>query len=166
MGGEEKDNEVTKGAKDLYSGTGPRGDRWGKNREGEWREPEPHFAKFLETYKDQIGPRVLDIGCGPARHIIPLVKEGLDVTGVDINKNLLADAKTRLKQENLQAKLIHGDHHHLRFPDASFDSAVCVQTAQINDEQGAKDTWGEMARVVKPGDLFSLEPGPQTNITQ
>jgi len=45
--------------------------------------------------------RVLDLGCGPGRHTIPLAQKGLEVTGVDLSSFLLDE-----ERENARAVLV------------------------------------------------------------
>ena len=49
-------------------------------------------AYFLDTVRRNGGP-VLDIGCGTGRLAIPLAREGLAVTGVDLSDGMLARAR-------------------------------------------------------------------------
>lgn len=52
---------------------------------------------------------VLDLACGPGRHVIPLARMGLDVTGVDSSAFLLDRAASLIDEENLSATLVHSD---------------------------------------------------------
>ncbi len=61
------------------------------------QNPTERQVQFIEnTLKPQ--GLILDLACGTGRHMIPLSKEGYDVVGLDISRNLLKIAKTRLEQ--------------------------------------------------------------------
>ncbi len=53
--------------------------------------------------------RVLDLGCGTGRHLVPLAKEGYRVTGVDSSEGMLKACKRKLAEAGAKARLIHGD---------------------------------------------------------
>lgn len=53
--------------------------------------------------------QVLDLACGPGRHLLAFAKYGLDVTGVDSSAYLLNQAANKLAQQQLSANLVHAD---------------------------------------------------------
>ena len=55
--------------------------------------------------KDIKAAKILDIGCGTGRHLIPLVKAGFDVIGIDSSEGIL----THLKKNFPSAQIINGD---------------------------------------------------------
>jgi len=55
------------------------------------------------------GARILDLGCGTGGHVIPLMKAGCDVTGVDVSAEMIAIAKAKAAEEGLDPELIVGD---------------------------------------------------------
>ncbi len=52
---------------------------------------------------------VLDLGCGPGRHIMCFARAGLSVTGVVLSAYLLNQAAHHVEQENLDATLVQAD---------------------------------------------------------
>ncbi len=52
---------------------------------------------------------VLDLACGPGRHLLGFSRLGLKVTGVDLSGYLLNQAANLLEQESLEATLVHSD---------------------------------------------------------
>lgn len=52
---------------------------------------------------------VLDIGCGTCGHLIPFAKKGLQVTGFDLSKTMIMQAKEKIKKANIKAKVEVGD---------------------------------------------------------
>jgi len=53
--------------------------------------------------------KVLDMACGPGRHVIPFARMGLDVTGVDASGFLLNRAAHMIESEGVDATLVHAD---------------------------------------------------------
>ncbi len=52
---------------------------------------------------------VLDLGCGPGRHVMGFARRGLSTTGVDLSGFLLNQAARHIDNENLDATLVHAD---------------------------------------------------------
>lgn len=69
-------------------------------------------AFYTALAKAAPGP-VLELGCGTGRLVVPLAREGLEVTGLDLSKAMLKEARRQLKQEPKQVRkrvtLIRGD---------------------------------------------------------
>jgi ubiquinone/menaquinone biosynthesis C-methylase UbiE len=74
------------------------------------------------------GSKFLDCPCGPGRISIPLLKKGVRVTGIDINKDYLAEFAAKAKRAKLKVDLHHGDMRRLPFRD-QFDAAANLFTS-------------------------------------
>lgn len=55
------------------------------------------------------GARILDLGCGTGGHVIPLMRAGRDVTGVDLSEDMITIAREKAAAEGLDPQLIVGD---------------------------------------------------------
>jgi SAM-dependent methyltransferase len=69
-------------------------------------DPEPDVGFYRRMSAECPGP-VLDLGCGTGRITLPLAHEGLDVTGLDLSPEMVARAKT--KDPNHDVQWIVGD---------------------------------------------------------
>jgi len=69
--------------------------------------------------------RVLDLGCGPGRHAVPLALRGFQVTAVDASPFLLSKAQEHAKLSNVNIDYVQADMRTFRRPDA-FDLAVSM----------------------------------------
>ncbi|MBU1149288.1 methyltransferase domain-containing protein, partial [Patescibacteria group bacterium] len=127
-----------------------------RHEAGYQREVNPLFADFLEKHKKEIGPEVLDVGCGAGRNLLPMAREGYKVTGLDIVSGALKETARKLELEGLKAELAQGNTHDLPFTEGQFDTVVSHQVFQFNDWAGAEKCMAEAARVLKPGGLFFL----------
>ncbi|UCD74229.1 MAG: class I SAM-dependent methyltransferase [Phycisphaerales bacterium] len=96
-------------------------------------EQQPHdeqrSAAQIAALVEMLGPdtkRVLDLGCGAGRVLVPLAEAGHDVTGVDRNEEVLAICRQRLDECGRSARLLRDDFLE-DWPalDGTFD-AVCL----------------------------------------
>ncbi|MEN1727048.1 MAG: class I SAM-dependent methyltransferase [Pseudomonadota bacterium] len=86
-------------------------------------------ATQIESLLGQLGGasgRVLDLGCGPGRHALPLAAQGYPVTAVDTSPSLLAELEQR--RGELDIEIIHGDMRTFRRSRA-FDLVLVMWTS-------------------------------------
>jgi SAM-dependent methyltransferase len=80
------------------------------------RDDVRHYGRLAE----EIGGPVLDLGCGTGRLLLPLLREGIEVVGVDASEPMLRRCRERLAQAGKHAQLHRGDFRRLalgrRFP--------------------------------------------------
>lgn len=85
-------------------------------------------SRILEWLK---GPKILELGCGTGRYIVPFSKLGFDCTGIDITPAMLEVAKQKAKKIGVTPKLLIMDAHDLEFEDETFDSVFCDRTFKM-----------------------------------
>lgn len=102
------------------------------------------------------GHRVLDLGCGAGRHTYAALERGANVTGVDLDGELLvqvAEMSFALIEgghvpPGATAAFIEGDATRLPFADASFDRVIVSEVLEhVPDDAAAM---AEVARILKP----------------
>ena len=110
------------------------------------------------------GDRVLDVGCGPGRHVYALADRGMRVVGLDI-----ADAFLRVAAERTPGCLVRGDARALPFR-AGFDAVVSLcqggfgllgaGEGTVGRAPGRPDPDGvvldQIAAVLRPGGRLAL----------
>jgi SAM-dependent methyltransferase len=112
-----------------------------------WPQEEAFFAR----YRLPDGARVLDVGCGTGEISARIARRypGAHVTGVDVLEGPLAIARTRYPDVAARLRFEPGDAFHLRYPEASFDLAVCRHMLQAVPD--AEKVLAELRRVTRPG---------------
>ena len=96
-------------------------------REERFREAEAEIDDLLAL----TGVRthtVLDLGCGPGRHAIPLAARGLQVTGVDLSRVLLEQAEQRASEAGVAVEWLRADMRQFSRP-AAFDLVISMWTS-------------------------------------
>lgn len=96
--------------------------------------------------------KALDLGCGIGIYAEWLSKMGLEVTGIDISQQMLARAKERAEENNLQIDYILGDLHELPFADNMFD--LVISNIVIEFVENPQKVVNEVFRVLKKGGRF------------
>ncbi len=94
---------------------------------------------------------VLDAGCGDGKTLVPLVRDGFRVTGVDVSPTALRHCREKLNKEGLKAELVEADATKLPFRDAQFDVVLSIHFLDHLLASERKQAAGELVRVLKTG---------------
>jgi ubiquinone/menaquinone biosynthesis C-methylase UbiE len=124
----------------------------------------PFFGRFngarttVERLGLRPGQKILEIGPGPGRLLIPAAKRvlpGGEAVGIDIQQKMLDRLKVRAEQANVtNLRMIHGDATKQHVPEASFDLVyLCTVLGEIPDRPTAL---AECYRALKPGGVLSI----------
>ena len=93
--------------------------------------------------------RFLEAGCGPAANALNLARRGVDVTGVDLSPNALAEAQREFERRGLPGRFVRGDVRDLPFDDAMFDFVYAGGVVEHFRELDV--ALADLARVLRPG---------------
>lgn len=101
---------------------------------------------------------VLDLGCGPGRHALPLARAGLDVTAVDTSQYLLAELRRRADEAGLSLDIRCEDMRTFARPDA-FDAIFVMWTTfgYFEDEADHDRTLANIVTSLKSGGVLVLD---------
>jgi ubiquinone/menaquinone biosynthesis C-methylase UbiE len=112
--------------------------------------PWPEVENFVDGLPQ--GGRGLDVGCGNGRHLAVLAAAVDTVVGVDVSRNLLAEARDRGARVGWTGGLLQGDAAALPLASASVDVAVYVATLHhLPTRERRRGSLDELARVLAPG---------------
>lgn len=119
------------------------------NQEVRW------YIKKLDLKK---GSTLLDCPCGPGRVSIPMARQGIRVTGVDITKSYLEKLETQIKKHNLPITCIHSDMRRINFKNR-FDAAANLWTSfgYFKKESDNLLVLKKIYQSLKPGGKFVLQ---------
>lgn len=85
----------------------------------------------FEFLKPVVGEKALDVGCGTAKDILVFGKRGIFGVGVDLNTEMIREAKFKCKESNVGSiTLIIADATNLPFRNQTFDKIVCSETLE------------------------------------
>ncbi|MDD4005311.1 MAG: class I SAM-dependent methyltransferase [Elusimicrobiaceae bacterium] len=112
------------------------------------------FARALGLKR---GMSVLDVACGQGRHSVLLAGKGLAVTGVDVTRAYLDDARAYAKREGVNARFVRTDMRKLAYS-GEFDGALCAFTSfGYFDRKTNFDVLKRIFRALKPGGRFVID---------
>lgn len=96
--------------------------------------------------------RVLDVGCGTGRHLLPLAQMGYRMVGVDLSRPMLLMAEQVLREGGAAAHLARADLRRLPFA-ACFDAALCLESplAYLHEDAALSAALQDLHRALKPG---------------
>lgn len=123
------------------------------------------FDADLSFYLDLAGVsggRVLEVACGTGRVLVPLVRAGFEVTGVDASPHMLDVAREKLATWGAgaatRAQLVEGDMRSFTL-DAEFDLALLPARsfAYLTERSDQLAALRSIARHLRPGGLFALD---------
>ena len=115
------------------------------------REAEQAFAG-----KYPINSRLLDIGCATGRLCFALVRQGYDVTGIDVAEKQIEQARRKADAEGVDVTFLQYEMPSLPFPDASFAAAFMGNVYCYVPRRASRIAFlEEVARVLRPhGEVF------------
>jgi SAM-dependent methyltransferase len=129
-----------------------------------WSLENPFFQRFNGTriILDRLGLRpgqkVLEIGPGPGRLLLPAAKRVLpdgEAVGIDIQPAMIERLERRAKEAGLaNLKAILGDATQSHVPEATFDIVfLCTVLGEVPDRTAALT---QAYRALKPGGILSI----------
>jgi len=112
---------------------------------------------FIKKLALKPGSRFLDCPCGVGRTALPMARQGIRVTSVDITQSYLEEFKTKAKRRKLKVDIVHADMRRIDF-DSQFDAAGNIWTSFGFFDKESDDllTLKKMYRALKPGGRFVL----------
>jgi SAM-dependent methyltransferase len=108
--------------------------------------------------------RLCDVGCGNGLFMRVLASQCAHITGVDLNADMLAEAKAMVARERLSnVDLLQCSASELRLPDASFDLVYCFSTLLLIPDIDA--ALAHMVRVLSRGGHLILDVAGRNNLS-
>ena len=111
--------------------------------------------QIFESEQYPLDYKILDAGCGTGQTAAYLTQLGYNVTGIDINMQMIEHATIRNHINQLNIPYYVEDLAHTSFSDASFDLVLCESVLQFTS---LTKTLSEIARILKSnGSVVAIE---------
>ena len=116
-------------------------------------------TKLLEKWFSHPG-RLIDLGCGTGRHLVPFARRGFCVTGVDLSAPMVRVARSKLAGEGLSADVLRANLLDLRtyVAPSSFDHAI-MMFSTLGLIAGTRNRYRllrQVHRILEPGGQLAL----------
>jgi SAM-dependent methyltransferase len=116
---------------------------------------------YLELATSQ-GGRVLEVACGSGRVLVPLVRGGCDVIGVDISPHMLALTRQKLDAEPQlagSARLVQADMREFDLAEHDLDLAIVAvkSIAYLTERADQLRCLSRIAAHLRPGGLLAID---------
>lgn len=113
--------------------------------------------------------RVLDLGCGFGKLVIPLKARdrAMEVTGIDLSAPLLRLAHRRAIEAGLEISLLQANAESTGLPAGRFDAVACYWLLHEMPAEAIRRTLREARRLLAPGGVFAsfdMHAAPGGNI--
>jgi SAM-dependent methyltransferase len=111
-------------------------------------------VKFYRDLANQIGGPILDLGCGTGRILVPLLRDGHEVVGVDASPTMLA----RLRARNPEANVLEGDIRALSLK-RKFPLVICAFNTfmHLYEREDVERFLDTVKRHLAPGGTFAFD---------
>jgi len=90
-----------------------------------YQEECAYLRKLFRKHSHNEVKTILDLGCGTANHMIPLIKKGHTLTGIDASPQMLKMATQKLDNSNLKADLHRAKLQSFHLG-RKFDAVLCL----------------------------------------
>src|SRR5207244_11496075 len=105
-----------------------------------WIEPDPDIVRLSPVMQGRGVQRVLDLGCGPGRHVLALSRQGFEMHGLDISAAGVERCRNALDQQHLTATVQVADMLSIPHPDDHFASVLPAQVLYPTTAATLKET--------------------------
>ena len=82
---------------------------------------------LLGQFNSNNTKKVLDLGCGVGKFLVPLASMEYEMTGIDISQGVLDECAKRLEKRRLEAKLIKLNANKIKF-EQEFDTVISMDS--------------------------------------
>ena len=114
----------------------------------EFKEPEPAELAYYRGAIERFGEPALDLACGAGRLLLPLLKAGLDVDGVDTSTDMLTQARRLAGGRGLSPSLTAQPMHELDVPRRYRTIFICdsfgIGGSRRNDLEGLRRVFAQL----------------------
>jgi len=122
----------------------------------------PHYENWfiatplLQALAGVDQPLILDVATGTGRLPEALLRENFQgqIIGLDLSREMLRQARAKLRPYGQQTSLIWQDAGQLPFGDATFDAVTCLESLEFMPRP--LDVLSEMMRVLAPGGVLFI----------
>lgn len=122
--------------------------QWNNYRQKPWKD----VGFMINSIISKPG-KILDIGCGNCRNLLPFAQAGYNCYGTDFSEEMLKQAAKFAKDNKIKLKLKYGWAQRIPFPTKSFDYVLSIAVIHHLKKEDHLRALSEISRVLKPNGL-------------
>ena len=117
-----------------------------------------YLSKIFKKFSKNKPKTILDLGCGTGNHMLPLLKRGFSVFGVDRSAAMLKVAKAKISGYKNRSDLRQGTLDRFHFS-KKFDAAICMFSVinYVTERKALAKTLKNVYQHMTPGGLFVFD---------
>ena len=112
--------------------------------------PKPFPETVLYLSRTWKSGKLLDIGCGNGRNLVPFAEKDFICEGIDFSIEMVKNAKSKLNKLGLKAKFHASNMTKLPFKDNNFDYLICIASFHHLNKLDQEKALCEFKRILKP----------------
>lgn len=116
-----------------------------------WAVPDPQLVALADRWRDSGHQRVLDLGCGPGRHVLLMASRGLEVHASDHSPTAIETCREWLAAAGLEANVWCSEPEEVPQEDGSFDAAIAFNSIYHGTEERVRGAIELIHRKLRPG---------------
>jgi ubiquinone/menaquinone biosynthesis C-methylase UbiE len=121
-------------------------------------------VRFWQDFARREGGRVLELGCGTGRVLVPVARAGVPVVGIDRSRPMLEYALRRMRRLPAARRpaLVRGDIRSLPFRNGAFSAVMAPYgiLQSLTKEADLAATLADAARVLRKGGALGVDLVP------
>jgi ubiquinone/menaquinone biosynthesis C-methylase UbiE len=117
----------------------------GRSHTQKWQDEQNTVAEILRQLPE--GLKLIDAPVGTGRFFEVYAERQLNVEGVDVSSDMLAEAAKQQAAQRVSLVLKQGDIFKLGYADGAFDVALCIRFFNLVNEPAMARAMRELARV-------------------
>ncbi len=148
------------------AGAIPAGPIYKMNQKQVWNKIAPEWQNFRQNPTKEVywflknctkKGKIIDIGCGNSRNLIPFAKQNFQCYGIDFSENMLKNSKLLANKHKLKINLQKTQITKIPFNNDFFDYALHIAALHhLNTKKRQLKSLQETYRILKPNGLVLL----------
>ncbi|HHT43403.1 MAG TPA: methyltransferase domain-containing protein [Firmicutes bacterium] len=118
-----------------------------------------HYLLALCRHHGHRPEQIIDLGCGTGNLTLPLAQQGFRLTGVDLSKEMIAQAQAKAAQYGLEIPFYAADLTEFLAAGSSFDTAIsgCDVLNYVITPEGLQRAFASVYQLLSPGGFWLFD---------
>jgi SAM-dependent methyltransferase len=115
------------------------------------------MAEAMQRFSTVPVSRVLECACGPAPHLAEIARRDWSYTGLDLNENMLAYARRKAEELDVEATFVAADMAAFSMPEPVDLACTMLGSIYVQSTDALLGHLRSVAAALRPGGLYFLD---------